>query len=358
VFSAMRMTSFSVFFTFFAFVMLFGCRKKEGLSIEEDTGCDQTTDSAEENVSGGTSFIETEETVCLEEHLAIEVVPTKMMILLDRSRSMDNPISIDDENGTAWSMATSAIAELVIAQEDVIDFGLDLFPADSGEMLCRTNTDVLVDAVPQNAEQIIAELDSIIRGGTPPLLRALSNYRETQFAPSFFDGQAVRVLVVMVGGRDTCGKAGDTDSDDPLTEALAEVASTLLIDRNITAIVIGVGDSIDSEQLNAIASAGSAYETYIDLQSEHDLVDLLAAIKSTSISCTMGLTPYDNTLVDFDRTIVSLDGERISFNDTCTNGEGWRWEDDAKEGIVFCEVTCHLISETVEEIVVLAPCLD
>ncbi len=170
-----------------------------------------------------------------------------MMIVLDRSGSMGS--SCNPPN-TKWADAANAIQFVLSNFEDVLRFGLDLFPSDG---FCGAGI-IHVDVGDNTAGAITTALNDNrpLTGcyGLTPMaatLMGLSDYRPLKSI------DRRNYIMLVSDGADTC--AADT-SNDPVS------ATADLYNNGIKTFVIGFGSGVDAGVLNACAQAGNTGSYY------------------------------------------------------------------------------------------------
>ncbi|MBN2525049.1 MAG: VWA domain-containing protein [Deltaproteobacteria bacterium] len=305
---------------------------KERENEDEDTGQEDDLDSD----SGAFEACETLSS-------QIDRVFTRVMLLEDKSSSMmDN---------NKWDTAKQAIDAMVTAYENDIEFGLDLFPRGTSledvgdENVCSVGDVVIHDVSLNNASTINDELENTMLSISTPLLLAMLNYTNSDYAPAFLDGSSSSYLVIISDGTDSCGGGPGVPgelSTYPSAEQLAEVTTELRDQHGIKTIVIGFGEGADPEQLNAIAAAGGTdFVQYLQADNGEELTDALSQIvEKVVVSCEFEVGGFDNPDVNYDLVMVKFDGEQIPRDDNCKTGKGWRWTNDAHTTIEFCEDAC------------------
>ncbi len=179
--------------------------------------------------------------------------PPEVLILLDRSGSMADPIA-----GTSkWSQATASVNDLVLAFRTKLRFGLMLFPSGG----CSAGTiDVPVGADSANA--IAAALAAATPLGGTPIAASLGNSAAAMTASR-------RYVLLVTDGGETC-------DGDPVAQVMA------LSGMQIRTYLVGFGSGVDAAQLNALAVAGGtalpAAAKYYQADNQAQLRQALAAI--------------------------------------------------------------------------------
>lgn len=296
-----------------------------------------------------------------------QVLKTRMMIVEDGSLSMS------DEG--KWETAVSAIGNLVSQFNDVIELGIDVFPAvgegtPGGGGSCTVNGQVMVDAAPGNAGTIMDTLNGVLQlGGSTPLLMALANFSDPSYSPSFSDVMSGSpILVVVSDGEDTCGLNVGFPADPAYGASTAELETVtrgLHEDLGLRIYVIGFGGGIQGAgeaQLNAIARAGgTGQQAYLDATNPDNLSAVLSDLAhAITRSCRYRLGALDDPSADLERVNVYLDGQAVARDAACVSGEGdgWWWVDEqARDTVQFCGASCEALQRgEVEKVTVLVMC--
>ncbi len=339
---------------------------------DSDTGGPVDTDpdaGADADADGGTdgdtdSDQDTGPEVCETLSLALESVPVRVMLLQDRSGSMN-----DEVDGTPkWDLAEVAVDNMVTTWAEYIDFGIDFFPAPDIDLECSPTTAVVADCAPDSADAIVnlMQIDAPAeRGGRTPLYLAMENYLNSAHAPIFTDDQLESYLVVVSDGRDNCDAPGDRGGHSP--DEFAELTQRIVAETGIKIFVIGFGGEADPDELNAIAeNGGTAFTTFFDATDGQALEDALDAIgESVHVSCTYDIGEFDPDEVDLDLVNVYFDDTPVPLDSGCAKGQGWSWTDDSRTALEFCKESCDALESnevsdlsielacTVNEVVVL-----
>ena len=291
--------------------------------------------------------------VCETFSTGLESIATRVVILEDRSLSMNN--------NNKWQLAKDAIQSMVTKFEREIAFGLDLFSVNAGTPafnpiagMCRVGQSVLLDVDLSNANRILQILNNHSPGNATPLLLAIQNFTKPEYAPTFMDGLAQSYLVIISDGMDTCGANGVfNEAAGANAQQLATVAENLKNNQGVKTIVIGFGEGADPEQLDAIAAAGGTrFKEHFNAADGEELAKALQTIAQTVVvSCEFNLGDIDRSQLNLDLVNVSFDGVAVPRDDDCAKGTGWTWMDNEKTSIQFCNKACKkLESESVDEV--------
>ncbi len=176
-----------------------------------------------------------------------ERVPGSLLLVFDRSGSMDNPPS-GDSGPTKWDLATEAINTVLSSVSDELSAGLLLFPTGEGSecnvSLSAGVPQVAVAPLSTSRPQIMSALSSAApTGGNTPMfdaLRAGWRYLDTLDAP----GQ--RGVVLVTDGAETC--------DEGDRAAVRMQAATELATNHYLTFAVGLDHS--NNDLSTIAYNG------------------------------------------------------------------------------------------------------
>jgi hypothetical protein len=255
-------------------------------------------------------------------------IPPNVMILLDRSGSMNE--ALDNNQGTKWDAALDAIGKVVTDYGDQVRFGLSLYPG--LDLLCDEGVGcapgaVFVDVGPGTASSIIDDLAavSLCDLGTPTAeaLAGLQDY------PGLEDLERENYVLLITDGQSTCGDPVD------VVEALRGESP------EIKTFVVGFGDGADPDELNDMAEAGGTAlqgdAKYYQADDAQALVDAFGQIVLTVMSCTFVLNKVPP---DPDELYVYVNGMAVARDPM--HIDGWDYEADVNR-ITFYGPPCNLL---------------
>ena len=317
-------------------VVVWGCSAGNDNGSDTDGNGDtgNNNDDTSGSISGDTNAPELNEIdtadVCFNVEQGITTTTGRVMLLQDISSSMNDQVG----GQTKWTIAKAALTGMVTAFGDTIEFGLDFFPIDRN---CGVGTQVAEDAAANNGDNLAAVLAATELNATTPLYNAMSNFLDATYAPAFMADGSDPYLVVVSDGRDSCSNTSALDQDlGTLTANLRE--------SGVKTFVIGFGNSVDPQQLNAIAeNGGTRFNTYFDAQDEAELnaaLDSIGQVVAVSCRYELGSLPAD---ANPNFTNIYFDGVGLSRGTECTAGVDWIWGDAAMTTIEFCPNACTLL---------------
>lgn len=268
-----------------------------------------------------------DDTDCGGEVYQATAVPPNVLIVLDRSGSMDANLG---DQGTKWEVAQAAIGQVVSEFGGQVQFGLSLYPG--LDPACDVGSgcapgDVFVDVATGTADEIIDVLALVetCTLGTPTAeaLAGLQDY------PGLEDLERPNFILLVTDGKSTC--------DSPVSVVGALRNET----PEIKTFVVGFGDGADPEELNEMAEAGGTAldgdPKYYQADDAQALVDAFGEIAGSVLSCTYLL---DVVPPDPDELYVYINGMKILRDPIHTDG----WDYDSQTNrITFYGPPCVLL---------------
>lgn len=308
-------------------------------------------------------------TVCDDVDFAITGRVIDMLIVLDRSASMDS--------SRLWQPMGSALTRVTAATEEGVDFGLLTFPFTNDE--CAPG-DILIGIGDGNS----AAIADVVGGGSNDVGTAMGTptAASLRVAKAYLDTVTdahTKYVLLATDGAPNCNAAADvstcicspprtsrepgqcTDSKWCLDDADAVAAAAELFAAGYQVFVLGIGESMEWETvMNAMAQAGGTTE-YIRGESdqlEAQLTDIVGGVLSCDFDVDWAILA-ENAVAD--PNLVNLyckqsaeepnnddlaTGNALPWYDDCaTGGAGWMWKDTSYSSIRLCPDTCSAIKE-------------
>lgn len=268
---------------------------------------------------------------CQEYVVRNERVTPDMLIVLDRSGSMQSG------SVNRWDPSVMAIKDVTSQLDSEINFGLMVFPADDS---CGAG-DVRVPVGAMTAANIATELDGTEPNGSTPTSDSLAAARMTLGVPPGPDEvpRAKLVLLVTDGSPncvDVANNCGFFDFQCQLQAAMmldqaavdASVAEiTAMAAEDIKTYVIGYDTKSDATLASAMdmmAAAGGTGDTqHRAVEDSASLVSTLEEIAGKAVSCNFVL---DEAPPDPSYVLITVDGQQVMYDEA--NG----WTLDATDG--------------------------
>jgi hypothetical protein len=294
-----------------------------------DASADVTVSRPDAGDSGGA-------TGCFAKSLELDLHQADVLLLLDRSSSMDTAFG----SGTRHDAVAAVLSSLVQTYATHVRFGLEEMPGRQGcdgfaVAGCCASSPV-VGIAEGNTQSLLASIaGSAPMDGNTPTAAALRAARD--YYASLDDAVPDRYVLLATDGIPNCTITGGLtrssggDSTDPAcADALAEVSTLAKMD--IRTIVLGVGSGLSQSSggvetcLDALAHAGGAAASpgLPGFYTAADPVELQLAIEQifggvSRPACTL---PFKRSLENDATLAVFLDGREIpkSKNDV---GAGW-----------------------------------
>lgn len=354
---------------FFCWVLLLvGCdeTRRYGALVAPDASPSVDADQTDDEPEVGADSSADADGVCAEIDLPVIRVTPRVLIVLDRSNSLNER--------DHWEALREAVIDLGRQTERKLALGLMLFPETEGRRACdgylnqcEAPSDPSLRCRPGHAGEIEDRLMATSPcGGTPTAatLRAAAQAFVEFESPTRVPSSpgAGDYLLLATDGAPNCNDAVDDSTcrctstlgcDDFPLNCLDDQATLEAIDAltslGVSTFVLGIRASQWADVLDAMASAGGTDRAYLAIDHQ-DIVEALEAIAAGLTTCEVAfLEPglqADPELVNF-----YLDGERVdrASGDDCR--EGWRWTDDSQRRVVFCGSACDALrSGDVDEV--------
>ncbi len=289
--------------------------------------------------------------MCGDMQIHPEAVAPNLLLVVDTSGSMDDPISsqsrepkIDDTK--------SALNLLLDQGRGSIHFGLLPYPSGSS---CGSGT-VVVDCAEDSVGAIQNQIDRLNpSGGTPtgPALEKALDYGPLR------DPSRSNFVVLLTDGKPTCPSgagANETDADKNATiEAAAELHA-----RAIDTFVVGIGEDLNASNpdvLNQTAVAGGRPRTgavkYYPANSLSQLNAALGDISAAVFGCTFTLQPVPE---DAARLWVTFDGQVVSRDPA--HRSGWDYDDARNQVSAYGTACSALQSGAIAEVDIWMGCAE
>jgi hypothetical protein len=314
--------------------------------------------------------------ICGESMFMLEVVPTRVMLVLDKSGSMvintwDHDSDAMTDEITRWSSLYTTVDLVTTSFDASIEFGALLYPSLAAtstydENACLVSEMPEVPPAPMNAMPIMDALPGPdatdeIAGGTPSATAvsvALAELLATE-------EQISRAILFITDGEANC--RADAMSLPELFEDYDETLHTIVEDafvmEEIPTYVVGIAirdevlpevvdgapDGVNPhEQLNILAEQGGrprvgADALYYDADDQLELETALAEIVAAEFNCVVALDPVPEHPQFVE---VEIAGEPVEHIDDCATEDGWVFTnpDGPYDSIELCGAACDLLA--------------
>jgi hypothetical protein len=289
---------------------------------------------------------------CATSTAAATAKPVTLVFAYDKSGSMK-------DNGK-WGAAKDAMkAFFSSADAKGVSASLMFFP--NGSNICSlgnyTSPQVPLTALPSG--DFGTALDGVSPNGSTPTFSALSG--AVSYATNLAQGSAKDSTVAVVLVTDGIPQGCVDDMDPSMAAGVAAGAA-----GTIPTYVVGVGDQLGS--LNQIAQSGGTKSAFVvsvgnPTQTQQDLSAAISKIKSSALSCDYSIPAppngetFDRAKVNVQYTPASGSAASLSYNQSCTGGTGWKYDDATNPTrILACDSTCDQIKAATGKVDIVFGC--
>ncbi len=290
----------------------------------------------------------TDATACVSASAAAELIPLDMLILLDRSGSMDDSVK--------WPGATTALKAFVNDPASTgVNVGITYFPVETQGDDCieqlYEKPAIDVGPLPANSKALVASIDKELPDGSDtPTWGALNG--ALRFATARQDANPNH-KVILVFATDGDPTACTSDQQEP--DIIAQLPQSALNYNGVQTYVIAMaGATIDN--LNQWAAAGGTGQAYDVSQNIQAFSQKMADIRKAALACEFAIPPPpEGEKLDSERVNVNYvpgDGSapetipRAANAADCGNLPGWYYDNAAKPTkILLCPGTCEMLQQ-------------
>lgn len=258
---------------------------------------------------------------CGRENFDVLIKPIDILLVLDRSASMENDPSGGDSSPSKWEIVVPALQQAITATDAVVSWGIKVFPEGDKKGACSTAsfpTNILVPIAANNAATVNAAITvTTDKGDGTPTGDAINKAVEYL---STIQNNHVKYLLLATDGDPSCpsGDAADT---------FALQAVTAAANAGYHTFVVGIASNASKiKALNTLAIAG--LEPHVDpdptapqfylASTQAELVTTLKGITGTAATC---LFPLSSAPPNPDHVGVFV-GDKAIMKDT-TDANGW-----------------------------------
>jgi hypothetical protein len=277
---------------------------------------------------------------CMGQNYSAQSIPPNVLILLDRSQSMNDAIT----GGTKWTIAKKAITDLLAAYGSQIRFGLGAFPGTTP--ICTSAQQCTAGAVfVAPASDTAATINSVLSTattcqGTPiaETLTALLGYK------GLSDTTRPNYILLITDGQATCA--------DPVPVVTSLRKQT----PEVKTFAIGFGSDVDPDQLNSMAQQGGTAIVggppyYYLANDPASLANAFAAIAGHVLTCSYSLSDVPDDLAQ----LYVYQGKQAIARDT-SHANGWDYDTKSNQ-LTFYGAACQALqSGQVSSLVIVYGC--
>ena len=308
---------------------------------------------------------------CIEANPVTMNLPPDVLIVLDRSGSMNDKIDGTSCNNqcrtmgmSKWVQMTSTLTSFIPTVETTVNWGLKLFATDDGSSTgCTVTSGVEVAPKTANASAISAAIAPPLMAGSSTPTAAAETAAMT-YLLGLNDGNP-KFILLATDGIPTCGTATcaagviPTGNQNQCDDANAIAAVKTAFDMGIPTFVIGVGTATGGGDatLTEMAKQGGfprmgAAQAYYSVESATELQAAFGTITQTVGSCFFSVRPVPKSADEI--TAVRGDGNVIPQG----GSDGWTFVTGANAGVMLNGKSCDdYKSGKVKSVIVDLPCI-
>jgi hypothetical protein len=236
-----------------------------------------------------------------------------LLIIQDRSGSMDMDASGGGSKPSKWTSMTMALNQ-VVSSVTTVDWGLQLFPDPAALDTCAVAAMPQVPVAANNAMSIATTLAKPASqpGGGTPTSDAID--AGVAYLQGLTDGHT-HYIVLATDGEPSCFSS----------PSLSVKAVKNAVAAGIKTVVIGIGSDVSSSQtLSDMADAGgmpnttAGQKSYYEVTTTADLVNALNKIATQVVSCSFALQQVPNN-----PDLVEIQGNGMTIPRDKTHMNGW-----------------------------------
>jgi hypothetical protein len=280
---------------------------------------------------------------CGRENFDIAPMPVDMLLVLDRSASMEDDPSGGSTKPSKWDILVPALQQAITSTNATISWGLKAFPEGEKAGSCSTASfpsHILVPIAPNNAATVNQAISGLTdHGDGTPTGDAINN--AVTYLGTVPDKNAKYLLL-----------ATDGDPSCPSSNAaqFAVNAVTAAAAAGYKTFVIGVAAKASSiKNLNSLAVAGlepvmSSNPTAPSFYLASDQATLVAALQSITGAAATCVFPLSSAPPAPDHVRVDVGGMTI-MNDP-TNQNGWDYTGSDMMTIQLFGAACDLVKSS------------
>jgi hypothetical protein len=302
-----------------------------GQVLPQDEVCDDIDNDCDGGTDEGLDCNGNDPPICDEMDLEPGRVPPNLLLVVDRSTSMNRP-AVQGGSGTKLEDTQYALNLLLDDGEGKIRFGWMPYPG--SDTMCDPGG-VVVECADDSVPTIRGMVDGLTVSRGTPTGETLQN--ADAYFQNLNDTVHPNFIALLTDGMPTCPTGTDSD------EALALQAVQDLAQHGTDTFVIGLGEDLNSSNpdlLNDMAVAGGRPRAgpdtyYYEANSVEELQEVLQSIGGTVIGCNLTLNPepeYPEYLW------VYVDGQEVPRDRS--HQDGWDYDADRNQ-VVFYGPACE-----------------
>jgi hypothetical protein len=290
---------------------------------------------------------------------SLERKPAEVLLLLDRSASMQDP---PDSTTTTpkWDLVLAAVKQVVMDTNMAVSWGLKVFPEGTGDACVAGSVTSKIDVpiAPDNATNVINAIDATTDAGNGTPTGDAEN-AAVAYLQTLTDSNPKYVLLA-TDGEPSCAAIPTSESTSN-ARPYAVTAVTNAATAGFDTFVVGVATtkSSDTSTLNMLADAGKvpvddprplANHFYLG-STQAQLTTALQVITGQVSSCVFPLNPPPPVLNDPNKLGVYFTSSdmKIPYDASMTNG--WAYTDTNDTAVKVYGMWCDMIENAGDNMV-------
>lgn len=305
--------------------------------------------------------------ICNAQALAAEASPVNLLVLLDRSVSMNEPATPGDPaSATRWDAVTAALGAFLVRPElSNIQVGLQFFGLNNGSDDCGVDKysepAVAVGALPQVREELLSSISRTRPGSLTPTAPAVLGALRYATRVAAKPENAGRSTVLVLASDGLPSECAGVDANGVSTGYLSNLVDVLEQYSNpsdgsppVQTYVLGTEELGVNARLLADAGDGKAFLIGAgDVESQ--FLEAMLSIVTTPLDCQVPVPAQSATgeSLDLDRIRVRFthagtarveEFPRVSSEGQCLSTQGWFYDDPgAPQFVKLCRSTCEAL---------------
>ena len=285
-------------------------------------------------------------------------VPPDVLIVLDTSTSMNDPIDGPCETGcgarSKWAASVAAINSVVDATSTAVNWGL-AFMGRTDDVCEASGVEALLGASGNVVQQALASRTNggVLAVGTNRPTRAA-----VMLATAYLSGRQPgrpKVILLIADGTPAC-KPGAADADDGAGAIRAVTDASVAVSTFVIGLATTGGPA--DATLREMAVAGdplAAMSTYFPAAASAGIVDAMNAVVGMTAACTFAVPPPPTNDGTTSRGDIRVTTDQGAIPQDATNG--WRYTDNWLMAIQLRGSACDAVRNgTIKTIAITFEC--
>jgi Mg-chelatase subunit ChlD len=276
---------------------------------------------------------------CGRQKFEVQRKPADLLLVLDRSASMQDDVHGDSKSPSKWELVVPALQQVVNATDSAVSWGLSLFPQGDKAGECKDASyprDIAVPVAPNNAAAVSGAIAAATpQGDGTPTADAVDE--ALKYLQTLPDANPKYILLATDGEPSCAGTAKGASKARPAAVSAVEGAAAAGVDTFVIGIATSKGSASDT--LTELAKAGgeAPMSGYYLASSQAELVTAMQRITGSVATCVFPLA----TKAPEPEHVGVLIGTRPVHRDTGKQN-GWDYADPTLSGVQLFGDACDM----------------